>query len=255
MEGVAYAGDSRAYFLCHHNVLPERKALTLLCAPAEWKVDMRFPNEKEAVAKLTELLLRAGASLFKASRYLYALSAQSFYSCDTKDFFKVVLNNIQNVDGLSSFHIPLDDSTCGVLDSDDYIKVFKLIVLSFAVRLPSLCNVRCNGEYMSEQQVRSVYSAIIGKGITNIDNAIPESFSAIQAAVRKKKTIAPYNSEWFKAYLFVNFPELSDINNRNLFFIGAVDMLFILFYLCLEKEIAGLIISMCKGQDDMKSLG
>lgn len=216
-------------------------------SPAEWKVDMRFPNEKEAIEKLAELILRAGASLFKASRYLYALSAESFYSCDTKDFFKVVLNNIQNVDGLSAFHIPVNNSTCGFLSSDDYLKVFKLIVYSFAVRLPALCNVRCNGEYMSESQIRSVYSAIMKKGITNIDNAISESFSGIQAAVRKGKAIAPYNSEWLKAYLFINFPELSDINNRNLFFIGAVDMLFILFYLCLEKEAARLIISMCNG--------
>ncbi|NLL39880.1 MAG: hypothetical protein GX254_09900 [Clostridiales bacterium] len=216
---------------------------------------MKFPNEKEAISKLTEFILRAGASLFKASRYLYALSAQSFYTCDTKDFFKVVLNNIQNVDGLSAFHIPVNDSTCGILGSDDSMKLFKLIVFSFAVRLPALCNVRCNGEYMSEHQMRSVYSAIMGKGITNIDNAIPESFSGNMAAVRKKKAIPPYNSEWFKAYLFINYPELADINNRNLFFIGAVDMLFILFYLCLEKEIARLITSLCGSQNDTKSLG
>lgn len=207
---------------------------------------MRFPNEKEAVAKLTELLLRAGASLFKATKYLYALSAESFYSCDTKDFFKVVLNNIQNADTLSSFHIPINDRTCGVLNSEEYNKVFRLIVCSFAARLPVLCNVGVDGEFMSEQQIRSVYSSVIQKGITNIDDAVPESFSDIQAAVRKGKAISPYNSEWLRAYLFINFPELSDISNRNLFFIGAVDMLFILFYLCLEKEIYRLIVSMYK---------
>lgn len=208
-----------------------------------------FPNEKVAVAQLTDLILRAGASLFKATKYIYALSAESFYNCDIKDFFKVILNNIGNVDGLGAFHIPVNDNTCGALNTPEYDKVFRLIVFSFAIRLPILCNVKVEGNTMSEQQIRAIYSAILGKGISNIDNAISESFSDIQVIVRKRRDLSPYNADWLRAYLFNNFPELSDISNRNLFFIGAIDVLFVLFYICLEKEVAGLISSLSISQE------
>jgi hypothetical protein len=197
---------------------------------------MIFPNESEAIEKLSDIVLRAGANLFKATKYLYALSAESFYQCDVKDFVKVILNNMFHADCLSAFHLKIDDSTCGVLNTREYFNVFRLIIFSFAVRLPILCNVKIGDSQMNEKQIRAVYDAVIERGISNIGNIISEDFDHLLSTVKKGKPVDPYGAEWFKSYLYSSIPELADISNRNLFFIGASEVLLVLYYLCLEKE-------------------
>ena len=34
-----------------------------------------------------------------------------------------------------------------------------------------------------------------------------------------------------------NVPKLAEINNRNMFLMGSVDMLFAMFYSCMEEEL------------------
>jgi hypothetical protein len=197
---------------------------------------MVFPNEAEAVQKLSDTVLRAGANLFKATKYLYALSADSFYQCDVKDFIKVILNNMFHAESLSAFHLTIDDSTCGILNTREYFDVFRLIIYSFAVRLPVLCNVKIGDSRMTDKQIRAVYDAVIERGISNKGGVIAESFDQLMTAVKKGKSVEAYGAEWFKSYLYSSIPELADISNRNLFFIGAAEVLLVLYYLCLEKE-------------------
>lgn len=197
---------------------------------------MTFKNENEATTQLADMILKAGANLFKATKYLYALTAENYYNINIKDFFKVILNNIFNADIMSSFHISIDDKTCAPMNTREYFDVFRLIIYSFAVRLPVLCNVTVNGETMTARQVSAVYDAVMEKGVFNHGDAIAETFPQIAADLKKGKSISPYNSEWFRSYVFTTIPELADITNHNLFFMGAVDMLFSLYYLCLEKE-------------------
>ena len=47
----------------------------------------------------------------------------------------------------------------------------------------------------------------------------------------------PYSAEWYKSYVMTNVPALAEINNRNMFILGAVDMLFAMFYSCMEEEL------------------
>jgi hypothetical protein len=110
-----------------------------------------------------------------------------------------------------------------------------MIVYSLAIRLPVLCRTE-NGRMLSVKQVNAVYGKVLEKGIESKYDAIDESFGDIMAAVKKGKRIAPYSSEWYRAYILSAIPELAEINNRNLFFLGAVDMLFSLYYICLEQE-------------------
>jgi hypothetical protein len=185
---------------------------------------------------LSDMILKAGANLFKATKYLYALTSESYASCNIKDFFKVILNNIFNADIISSFHISIDDKMCAPMHTREYFDVFRLIIYSFAVRLPALCHTEVRGEHMTARQVSAVYDAVMEKGVTNHGGAISESFKQIASEVKKGKNLAPYNSEWFKTYIFTMIPELSEISNHNLYFLGAAEMLFSLYYLCLEKE-------------------
>lgn len=205
---------------------------------------MVFHDENEAVARLADLLLNAGANLFKASKYIYALSEDAFYRIDVKDVFKVVLNNICGADNLAAFDLAMDGSACAELNTPEYDDVFPLIVYSFAVRLPVLC-VSASGRPMDDAQMRSVYYTIIEKGVTNIDDAVAESFTDTRNAMKKGKAAAPYGGEWFKAHLYSKMPSLADVTNRNLFFFGVMDVLFVLFYLCLEKEFAKTIDQLC----------
>lgn len=197
---------------------------------------MTFKNESDALLQLTDMILKAGANLFKATKYLYALTAENYYNCNIKDFFKVILNNIFNADVMSAFHITIDNQTCGALNTREYFEIFRLIIYSFAVRLPALCHTEAKGESMNLKQISAVYDAVMEKGVVNHGDAISESFQKIAQDVKKGKTIAAYNSEWFRTYIFTTIPELAEINNHNLFFLGAADMLFSLYYLCLEKE-------------------
>lgn len=197
---------------------------------------MTLKNETELIDQLTDMTLKAGANLFKATKYLYALTAENYYNCNIKDFFKVVLNNIYNVDVLSAFQISIDDHTCSALNTREYFDVFRLIIYSFAVRLPVLCQVKTQDKTMSAKQITSVYNAVMEKGISNNNDAVVENFAQNLSLVKRSKYIPPYTSEWYRTYIFTTISELSEICNRNLFFMGASDMLFSLYFLCLEKD-------------------
>ena len=197
---------------------------------------MTFTNESEAIRQLTDMILKAGANLFKATKYLYALTAENYYNCNIKDFYKVILNNIFNADVMSAFHITIDNQTCSALNTREYFEIFRLIIYSFAVRLPALCHVEVGGDFMTARQVTAVYDAVMEKGVVNHGDAIAESFQQIASDVKKGKSLDPYNCEWFRTYIFTTIPELAEISNHNLFFMGAAEMLFSLYYLCLEKE-------------------
>ncbi len=198
---------------------------------------MTFGSESEANKQLTDMILKAGANLFKATKYLYALTAENYYNCNIKDFFKVILNNIFNADVMSAFHVTIDNQTCGPMNTREYFDIFRLIIYSFAVRLPALCHVEVKGDYMTAKQIAAVYDGVMEKGVVNHSEAITESFQQIASDIKKGKSITPYNSEWFRTYIFTTIPELGEISNHNLYFLGAADMLFSLYYLCLEKEI------------------
>jgi hypothetical protein len=198
---------------------------------------MTFTNESEAVMQLTDMILKAGANLFKATKYLYILTAENYNNCNIKDFYKVILNNIYNADIMSVFHISIEDETCAPMNTREYFDVFRLIIYSFAVRLPALCHDVEGETTMTPKQITAVYEAVMEKGVINHGDAITESFRQIASDVKKKKTIPPYSSEWFRSYIFTTIPELAELSNHNLFFMGAADMLFSLYYLCLENEI------------------
>lgn len=196
---------------------------------------MTVLTESEIAVQLGDIILKAGANLFKATKYLYALTHERYYHCDIKDFFKVILNNIFNADILNAFQINIDGDACSPLNTREYFNVYPLIIYSFAARLPILCNVRTGGG-LSTKQIDAVYSAVLERGISNIGGAVTDNYADVMAAVRKGKGTSPYNAEWFRTYIYTTVPELADISNRNLYFLGAADVLLPLYYLCLEKE-------------------
>lgn len=202
---------------------------------------MAVVNDSEITRQLSDMVLKAGANLFKATKYLYALTAENYYHCDIKDFFKVILNNIFNTDTLSAFQISIDNDACSPLNSRGYFNVFRLIIYSFAVRLPVLCRVKASGRFLNAKQIDAIYNAVLEKGILDCGIEVAENYEDIMASVRKGKSVIPYNAEWFRTYIYSSVPELAAISNRNLYFMGAVDVLIPLYYMCLEKEFEKLL--------------
>ena len=82
-----------------------------------------------------------------------------------------------------------------------------------------------------------VYLAVMSRGAENCENAVAESFMEIKYLVRKGKKLPPYNADWFKTYIYTNVGKLSEISNKNMFLLGFADVLFAMFYSCLEEAL------------------
>ena len=196
---------------------------------------MTLPNESEIITQLSEMIVKAGANLFKSTKYIYAFTAENYFKGSIRDLFVVILNDIFNADKLSAFQLSLEDERCSAVNTRAYFDIYRLIIYSLAVRLPDLCNVGNNSRLLDAKQIKAVYDKVIERGVKTHGEVIEENYQDIFTAVRKGKSIPVYNAEWFKGYIYTAIPELSEINNRNLFFMGAVDVLFPLYYICLGE--------------------
>ena len=190
------------------------------------------------------MVVKAGANLFITTKYLYAFTADNFYSGSIRDLFVVILNDIFNAEKLSAFQLSLEDDSCSAVNTRTYFDVYRMIIYSLAIRLPALCHVECNGRFLSAKQIKAAYDKVLDRGVGINSDAISENYRDIFQAVKKGKQIPVYSSDWFKTYVYSAIPELADIKNRNLFFIGSVDVLFSLYYICLEKEFEKYILSL-----------
>lgn len=198
---------------------------------------MDFINEASAVNGLADSVVKAGICLFNAIKYIYSIGQESFYTVDIKDAFKIVLNNIYDTDSLTALGLRLDNDTCKEMMSDEYNKVLPLIVYSLAVRVPVLKNLRGESGPMTDDQLYKVYAEILSRGAENCGDAVAETFMEIKYLVRKGRKLPPYNADWFKTYIYTSVPALSEITNKNMFLLGFADVLFAMFYSCLEEAL------------------
>lgn len=198
---------------------------------------MDFISEAAAVNALAEEIVKGGVCLFNAVKYIYSIAEDSFYTVNIKDAFKIVLNNVTDTDSLAALGLHIDGQTCGEMMNDEYNKVLPLMVYSLAVRIPVLKNLRGQSGPMTDDQLYKVYNAVLAKGAENYKDAVAESFMEIKYLVRKGKKLPPYNADWFKTFIYTNIPSLSDITNKNMFLLGFADVLFAMFYSCLEENL------------------
>ncbi len=123
------------------------------------------------------------------------------------------------------------------MQSEAYNHVLSLMVYSLAVRIPTLKNVKINDENMTDDQLYRLYNAVMEKGAENYKDIISETFLETKYLVRKGKKLQPFTADWYKTYIYTNVPELAEITNKNMFLLGFADVLFAMFYSCLEEEI------------------
>ncbi len=202
---------------------------------------MEFQSERAAVSIISDVIVKSGVSLYNSIKYIYSLAEDDFYNCNIKDVLKVVLNNLTNIDFLQELGLRINADKCSEMSSPEYNNVLSLIVYSFAIRIPVLKNLTINNQTLTDDQLKAIYDNVISKGARNYLDTIPESYDEIKKIVKTKKPVPPYNADWYKAFIFTRIPELSEIKNKNMFLLGAVDILFTMFYACLEEEIENTI--------------
>ncbi|MBQ4311931.1 MAG: hypothetical protein II773_10090 [Oscillospiraceae bacterium] len=203
---------------------------------------MDFINENDAVNGLSDTVVKGGVCLYNTIKYIYSLAENDFYNVNIKDAFKVAFNNIYNADSLKVLGLRIDNNTCAEMSGKSYNAVLPLIIYSIAVRLPTLRNVRNGDDRMTDDQILKVYNAVISKGGANYNDTIKESFQEFRYLVRKGKPLPPYTAEWYKTYIYTNVPPLAEMTNKNMFLLGFADVLFAMFYACLEEELRGKIM-------------
>ena len=203
---------------------------------------MNFINEESAINGLADHIVKCGVCLFNSVKYIYSMAENEFYSVNIKDLLKVVLNNIPESDGMRAFGLRIDDYTCREMQNEAYNKVLGLMVYSFAVRIPVLKNVKYGEDSMTDDQLYRLYTAVMNKGAENVGETIAETFLETKYLVRKGKQLPPFTADWYKTYIFANVPSLTEITNKNTFLLGFVDVLFAMFYSCMEDGLAGKLI-------------
>lgn len=197
---------------------------------------MEFISERTAFTMLSETIVKAGVSLFNAMKYIYMIADKDLYNINIKDIFRISLNNITDTTCLYNTGIRLDKERCAEMNTPEYERVLSLMVYSFAVRLPTLKNVKTPGGYLNDKQIKTVYDMVVAKGAANYDNVIPDDFEEVRRMVKSGRPVPAYDAEWYKGYIYTYVPTLSAITNRNVFLLGSADILFTLFYSCLEEE-------------------
>ncbi len=206
---------------------------------------MEFKSERAAISTISETIVKCGVSLYNAIKYIYSLSAEDFYNCSIKDALKVVLNNITDTECLQALGLRINNSKCQEMNAPEYNTVLSLIVFSFAVRVPALKLVKNGEDTLTEDQIHSIYEQVVAKGAANYNDIIKESYLETKYLVKKGKPIPPFSADWYKTYIYTSVPALSAITNKNMFLIGFVDVLFAMFYSCMEEELNNLILSLC----------
>lgn len=202
---------------------------------------MDFQSERTVINFLSDTIIKSGVSLYNAVKYIYSMTEDDFYNCNISDVFKIVINNLTNSDCLKSYGLVINAEKCGAMNQKKYDNVLHLIEYSLAIRIPTLKNVVIDKQTMSDAQLKIVYDTVISKGADNYCEYIDDTYDSIKKLVKRKKEVPFYTSEFFRNYIYANVHEIAQMNNRNIFLYGAVEILFPMFYAKLEETLVTII--------------
>ncbi len=206
---------------------------------------MDFQSERSAITLLSDTIVNSAVSLYNAIKYIYSLAEDDFYNCNIKDVIKVILNNLTDTNCLQAMGLRINNQKCREMNTPEYDKVLSLLIYSFAVRIPILKNVVIKEQSLTDEQLKAIYTAVMEKGGNNFLNTIHEDYEGYKKLVKSGKPVHSYKSEWYKRYI-KNVPGLATISNKNMFLIGTVEVLFSMFYTCLEEELSQIIFGLEK---------
>ena len=112
-------------------------------------------------------------------------------------------------------------------------EVLEVIRFSFAIRLPFIRRY-AESTTLKDNQIKQIYDTLEQYGFSNPDGIVEESFKSMAWLVKTKKAEPPFETEWFRRWIYTYGHELAAINNRNMFMLGCVEALFPLYYASLQ---------------------
>lgn len=208
---------------------------------------MEFISERTAYTMISDTIVKASVSLFNAVKYIYMIGDRDFYNINVKDIFKIALKNITDTTCLFNTGIKLEKERIKEMSSPEYDRVLRLMICSFAVRLPELKNIKTPSGSLNDKQIKAIYDILIQKCVEQdgkdfeFKYIITDDFEDIRRMVKMGKPVPAYDAEWYKSYVYGYVPALASVANRNMFLLGSCDVLFTLFYSALEEELETLL--------------
>lgn len=191
---------------------------------------------EETVRLLADKIDAAAESLFNAVRYCYLVAETDFYNINVKDIFKIGLNSITNPDCFKNLGLNLEDSRIGEMGTEHFKEVLDIIRYTFAIRLPFIKKYAVDTT-LKDNHIKMIYDTLESYGFQNPDGIVEESFKSMSWLVKTKKTEPPFETEWFRRWIYTYGHELAAINNRNMFILGCVEALFPLYYASLQEQL------------------
>lgn len=185
----------------------------------------------------------ASESIYEALKYIYYIAGEDFYHINVKDIFKISLRNITDSGILGNLGIKLYPETIGDLKNPEFAQVKKLISYAFAVRLPYVRRyLPTKSAVFTENDVKELFRIICEAGAENVGGIISMDLKSNLKAARAKDAEEPFfDTEWFKTWVYTCGKEFSVINNRNMFFLGAADALFPLYWSALTDKLVEMV--------------
>ncbi len=191
---------------------------------------------EENVRKLADTIDAAAESLFNAVRYCYLVTEKDFYNINVKDIFKIGLNSITNPDCFKNLGLNLDESKIGEMGTEHFREVLSILRYAFAIRLPFIKKYAVDTS-LKDNHIKMIYDTLESYGFQNPDGIVEESFKSMSWLVKTKKTEPPFETEWFRRWIYTYGNDLAAINNRNMFILGCVEALFPLYYASLQEQL------------------
>lgn len=189
---------------------------------------------EEVLKKIASQIDSASRSLFNAIRCCYQIADEDFYNINVKDVFKIGLNNITDPDSFRNLGIIPDSRKLREMDTEQFDEVLSIIRYSFAIRLPFIRRY-AEESSMRDGQLRQIYDMLEEFGFANPDGILEGSFKSMAWLVRTKKPEPPFETEWFRRWIYTYGHDLAAINNRNMLLLGCVEALFPLYYASLQE--------------------
>ena len=203
---------------------------------------MDFVSERDVMNKLSEAICCAAVNMFYTTKYIYSVARKGFYTKEASAAIVESLKDVTNAGASRSCGIKIEPKIWDELDNPGFEALPSVIAYSFAVRVPVLQKVSVtHRKPMDKKQLERLYENCFFKGAQSCTDVL-ETYEENLRLIKKKKELAPYNSQWLCTYLARICPGFDTLTNQNLFIFGALSVYLPLFWDKLEERLCEIVL-------------
>ncbi len=205
---------------------------------------MEFPNDNLPI--LAGVILNAGRAMANVMKYIYAVADDDFYNVNIKDVFRIALIDVTDSSKLDSLGIDTNKKEVrDMFSSPEFQRVQNMICYHLAARIPYL-KKQIENLPLKDKQLKILFESVKAEGADNFGGMIYETYEENFKAAKSRNPVPAISSDWFRRYVYTYMSQFSEINNRNMFFLGCVEALFPLYYTGVVNEIKKVVFLLQK---------